>query len=108
MTRPRSQGWIPTDPTFDNYHRVNESVQVTREPIAIPSALQRRILTKNEAFVRAKRELEELLELTQELLEVPPGYVLQDVTKGFVPVETTPQPQQPGGTEPVNLDTRAD
>jgi hypothetical protein len=58
-----------------------------REPISIPLPLQRRILAKNEAFARAKRELEELLELTQELLEVPEGYVLQDVIQGFVPLE---------------------
>lgn len=64
-----------------------------RESIAIPEPLQRRILAKNEAFVRARRELQELLELTQELLSVPPGYVLQDVTKGFVPVESLPTVQ---------------
>jgi len=58
-----------------------------REPILIPPPLQRRILAKNEAFARAKRELEELLELTQELLNVPEGYILQDVSQGFVPLE---------------------
>jgi hypothetical protein len=58
-----------------------------REPISIPLPLQRRILAKNEAFARAKRELEELLELTQELLEGPEGYVLQDVIQGGVPLE---------------------
>ncbi len=58
-----------------------------REPIPIPAPLQRRILAKNETFARAKRELEELLELTQELLNVPEGYILQDVTQGFVPLE---------------------
>lgn len=72
-----------------------------REAIVIPSALQRRILAKNEAFVRAKRELEELLELTQELLDIPAGYVLQDVTKGFVPVESLPGAQQQGESTPA-------
>ena len=74
-----------------------------REVIVIPGALQRRIVAKNEAFVRAKRELEELLELTQELLEVPAGYVLQDVTKGFVPVETLPDAQQQQDSGQANL-----
>ena len=74
-----------------------------KEAIAIPSALQRRILDKNEAFVRAKRELEELLELTQELLEVPPGYVLQDVTKGFVPTTALIEAQQSQQSNQVNV-----
>lgn len=85
-----------------------------RASIALPSALQRRILAKNEAFLRAKRELEELLELTQELLDVPAGYVLQDVTKGFVPMETLPgaQQQPPGisqaATSPATIETQAE
>lgn len=74
-----------------------------REAIAIPGALQRRILAKNEAFVRAKQELEELLELTQELLDVPAGYVLQDVTIGFVPVESVPDAQQQTGSTPTTI-----
>jgi len=79
-----------------------------REVIAIPSALQRRIVAKNESFVRAKRELEELLELTQELLEVPAGYVLQDVTKGFVPVETLPDAAHQPDSNQTNLNAQTE
>ncbi len=74
-----------------------------REAITIPSALQRRILAKNEAFVRAKQELEELLELTQELLDVPAGYVLQDVTKGFLPVESLSNAQHQEQFAPTTI-----
>ena len=60
---------------------------MTREIIQIPEPLQRRLLQKNEALLRCQHELEELLQLTQELLAVPEGYVLQNVQQGFVPVE---------------------
>lgn len=60
---------------------------MTRPIIQIPEPLQRRLLAKNEALLRAQRELEELLQLTQELLQVPEGYVLQNVYQGFVPLE---------------------
>lgn len=57
--------------------------------IPIPEPLQRRLLEKGETLARARRELEELLELTQELLQVPDGYVLYDIQQGFVPAATT-------------------
>jgi len=78
-----------------------------REPIAIPVPLQRRILAKNEAFARAKRELEELLELTQELLNVPEGYVLQDVTQGFAPLEMLTGGDQPAVDQMARRQERA-
>lgn len=52
--------------------------------IPIPEPLQRRILAKNAALQQARKELEELLDLTQELLSVPDGYALYDVSQGFV------------------------
>jgi len=78
-----------------------------REPISIPVPLQRRILAKNEAFARAKRELEELLDLTQELLDVPEGYVLQDVTRGFVPLEMLTDEGQTTGEQTTRMQGNA-
>lgn len=69
-----------------------------KQIIAIPEPLQRRLLEKSEALARARRELEELLELTQELLQVPDGYALYDIQQGFVPAAPEP-PDAPTPSE---------
>ena len=66
------------------------------DAIPIPEPLRRRILIKNQALQRAHQELQELLDLTQELLHVPDGYVLYDVNQGFVPLT------QAGSGPPIN------
>lgn len=63
--------------------------------IPIPEPLQRRLLEKSESLNRARRDLEELLELTQELLQVPDGYVLYDIRQGFVRAEPAVSDDQP-------------
>lgn len=60
---------------------------MSNDIIPIPEPLQRRLLEKSEALTRARQDLEELLELTQELLHVPDGYVLYDIRQGFVRAE---------------------
>ncbi len=74
---------------------------MTRPIIQIPEPLQRRLLAKNEALLRAQRELEELLQLTQELLQVPEGYVLQNVYQGFVPLELLEERGADGEGDPA-------
>ena len=58
---------------------------MSSEAIQIPEPLQRRIIAKNEALLRARTELDELIELSRELLNVPEEHVLVDVRQGFVP-----------------------
>ncbi len=70
------------------------------ETIPIPEPLQRRILAKNETLQQARKELKELLDLTQELLDVPDGYVLYDVAQGFV--------RLPDNAEPPSTPTLSD
>lgn len=72
---------------------------MTKQTIPIPEPLQRRLLEKSEALARTRRELEDLLELTQELLQVPDGYVLYDIEQGFVPAADDTPPIPPESQE---------
>ena len=59
--------------------------KATQTPIPIPAPLVTRLKAKNEALQRARREFDELLELTNELVDPPEGSVLRNLDVRFEP-----------------------